>query len=145
MNNERNLVQPLKEKQINSTEIIIKSNDIKQNAQKQNGFHKPIEQTNGKLLNGIKKDLINSVNGDLKTKLEISNDSSLSSTVSSNLSSIESTDVEQTKIVEQTKEVKTKTDKISHDIKCWYKEAVTLAGNFEDGKYVLSVSTKILI
>ena len=174
VNNERNLAtQPLKEKQANSSDLIIppvgsngsenkptrlngtttipvnQPNGINNQEKVQsNGVHRPAQELiiNGKpsddLSNGVKKTdaAKNQVKSTVKTQM---------SDNSSNDSSLSSIDSNETAVIGQvnkrTVDEKNAQQNIANDDdeKCcnrWFKDAVLLASNFEDGKYVLSVS-----
>lgn len=114
----------------------------------QNGVHRPISEpiangkppTNGLSNGAAKKDAL--TKSSVKTQQSgssSSNDSSLSSIDSNETAVIGEREVDKPPVEEKSSQRRMSSD----GEKCcnrWFKEAVLLASNFEDGKYVLSVS-----
>ena len=145
--------QPLKEKQANTATADLGNDKQLIKCNSQNGtITSSNQQNNSKaLLNGIKKDLatklVNStVNSTVKTQQR--NDNSIDSTSSNDTSSVASNETtvieikEANKLKNDDQQIKSCKIEKPNSKKCcnrWFKEAVLLATNFEDGKYVQSV------
>ena len=128
-----------------TTISVNQQNGVSINSQEkvqQNGVHRPIQEP----VNNGKQPANDLSNGGTKKESLTKSTVKTQNGSSSNDSSLSSIDSNETAVIgqrETDRPVDAKSPLLSDGEKCcnrWFKEAVLLASNFEDGKYVLSVS-----